>query len=148
MVHSEARTRFDDVTKNQPSITWISWIDIQMLYFPLIQEKVMVELGIAIGVSIRFGRLFSSPEPKAHMFALCYSWSGVRPSIRPQCSKIFSKTAWVGGTKVCSRHLGHMTKMAATTIYTVKTLQTSSPADFHETWYVASGTPAHQILFK
>ena len=21
-------------------------------------------------------------------------------------------------------------------------------ADFHETWYVASGTPAHHILFK
>ena len=65
-----------------------------------------------------------------------YSWSGVRPSSsvvvhrRSQCSKIFfSKTAWpikakfyveplwVGGTKVCSRHLGHMTKMAATPIY-------------------------------
>ena len=24
---------------------------------------------------------------------------------------------WVGGTSVCSRHLGHMTKMAATPIY-------------------------------
>ena len=44
-------------------------------------------------------------------------------------SNIFSKTAClikakfyvelplVGGTKVCSRHLGHMTKMAATPIY-------------------------------
>ena len=61
-----------------------------------------------------------------------YSWSGVRPSSFrrcSQCSKIFSKTAWpikakfyveppwVGGTKVCLRHLGHMTKMAATPIY-------------------------------
>ena len=49
-----------------------------------------------------------------------YSWSGVCPSVRPQCSKIFfSKTAWpikakfyveppwVGGTKVCLRHVGH-----------------------------------------
>ena len=49
---------------------------------------------------------------------------------RPQCSKIFfSETAGpikakfyveppkVGGTKFCSRHLGHMTKMAAMTIY-------------------------------
>ena len=49
---------------------------------------------------------------------------------RPQCSNIFfSETAWpikakfyveppwVGGTKFCSRHLGHMTKMAATPIY-------------------------------
>ena len=53
-----------------------------------------------------------------------------RPSVRrPQCSKIFSETAlpikakfyveppWVGGTKFCSRHLGHMTKMAAMPIY-------------------------------
>ena len=67
---------------------------------------------------------------------IVYPWSGVRrPSSvlrrrRPQCSNIFfSETAWpiktkfyveppwVGGTKVCSRHLGHMTKMAATPIY-------------------------------
>ena len=70
-----------------------------------------------------------------------YSWSGVRPSSvvvrRKQCSNIFSKTAspikakcyveppWVGGTKVCSRHLGHMAKIAATPIYG-KTLQKSS----------------------
>ena len=68
-----------------------------------------------------------------------YSWSGVRPSAsassvvrrrRSQCSKIFfSETAlpikaksyveppWVGGTIFCSRHLGYMTKMAATPIY-------------------------------
>ena len=64
-----------------------------------------------------------------------YSWSGVRPSVvrrrrRSQCSKIFfSETAlpikakfyveppWVGETIFCSRHLGHMTKMAATPIY-------------------------------
>ena len=58
VVHSEARTRFDDVTKNQPSNTWISWVNIQMLYFPLSQETVMVELGTAISVSVRFGRLF------------------------------------------------------------------------------------------
>ena len=57
----------------------------------------------------------------------------VRPSVvrrRSQCSNIFfSETAWpikakfyveapwVGGMKFCSRHLGHMTKMAATPIY-------------------------------
>ena len=67
-----------------------------------------------------------------------YSWSGVRPSSvrRPSVvrlsltiSNFFSETAWpikakfyveppwVGGTKVCSRHLSHMTKMAATPIY-------------------------------
>ena len=56
--------------------------------------------------------------------------SSVRLSVGSQWSKIFfSKTTWpikakfyveppwVGGMKVCSRHLGHMTKMAATPIY-------------------------------
>ena len=91
-----------------------------------------------------------------------------RPSVvrrrRPQCSKIFfSETAlaikakfyveppWVGGTIFCSRHLGHMIKMAATPIYGQNTSKSSSPepaADFHETWYVALVTPAHQSLFK
>ena len=63
---------------------------------------------------------------------IVYQWSGVRRRRcrRPQCSNIFfSETAWpikakfyveppwVGGTKFCSWHLGHMTKMAATSIY-------------------------------
>ena len=42
-----------------------------------------------------------------------------------------------------------MTKMAATTIYckkkTFKYLLWNRWADFHETWYVAFGVPAHQI---
>ena len=57
-----------------------------------------------------------------------YPCSGVRSS-SSTISNIFSKTAcpmkakfyvdppWVGGKKVSSRHLGHMTKMAATPIY-------------------------------
>ena len=47
-------------------------------------------------------------------------------------------------------HLGHMTKMAATPIYgknPSKLLQ-NRRADFHETWYAASETPAHHNLFK
>ena len=75
----------------------------------------------------------------AHWWA--YSKAMVcRPSVvRPPFSKIFfSKTAgpikakfhmepqWDGGTKVYSRGLGHMTKMAATPIYG-KNLQKSSP---------------------
>ena len=67
---------------------------------------------------------------------IVYPWSGVRRTSsvrrrhRPQCSNIFfSETAWPikakfyveppweGGTIFCSRHLGHMTKMAATPIY-------------------------------
>ena len=82
-----------------------------------------------------------------------YPWSRIRPSsvICPfTFSNIFfSKTAcpiktkfyveppWVGGTKVCSRHLGHMTKMAATPFKNL--LLQNRQADFHETWYVASG---------
>ena len=77
--------------------------------------------------------LFSSPMSQR---LIGYSWSGVRPStvvVRPSSLTIsnifFSKTAcpikakfyvkppWVGGTKDCSRHLGHMTKMAAMPIY-------------------------------
>ena len=63
---------------------------------------------------------------------IVYPWPGVRRRRRhrPQCSNIFfSETALlfkakfyvepplVGGMKFCSRHLGHMTKMAATPIY-------------------------------
>ena len=90
-----------------------------------------------------------------------YSWSGVRPSAssfrrrRPQCSKIFSETAmpiiakfnveppWVGGTIFCSRHLGHMTKMAATSIYG------KNPSKiFSRTGRPISTTPAYHSLFK
>ena len=59
----------------------------------------------------------------------------------------FSEPPWEGGTKVCINGPSQMTKMAATPIYTLKTLKNlllqNRRADFHETWYVASGTPAH-----
>ena len=58
MVHSEARTIFDDIAKNQPSNTWISWVNAQMLYFRLSREYVTVDLGTAISVSDRFCRIF------------------------------------------------------------------------------------------
>ena len=58
----------------------------------------------------------------------------------------------VGGTIFCSRHVGHMTKMAARPIYGKKPFKNlllqNRLADFHETWFVASGTPAHHSLFK
>ena len=59
--------------------------------------------------------------------------ASVRPSVRrpsftilniffskttwPIKAKFYVEPPWEGGTKVCSRHLGHMTKMAATPIY-------------------------------
>ena len=64
---------------------------------------------------------------------IVYQWSGVSRRRPPSSVNIFKhlfpKTAWpikakcyveppwVGRTKGCSRHLGHMTKMAATPIY-------------------------------
>ena len=35
----------------------------------------------------------------------------------PIKAKFYVEPSWVGGTIFCSRHLGHMTKMAATPIY-------------------------------
>ena len=77
--------------------------------------------------------IFSSPEPKAHQLAYSIPMLG-RPSSVSRClsastisnfffsetacpikTKFYVKPPWVGGTKVCSRHLGHM--MAATPIY-------------------------------
>ena len=85
------------------------------------------------GIVFLFMHIFSSPEPKAHGELIGYPWSGVRrPSVCPSftiSNIFFSKTAWpmkakfyvepplIRGTKVCSRHLSHMTKMAATPIY-------------------------------
>ena len=69
---------------------------------------------------------------------IVYQWSGVRsPSVRLSVvrpsstmlkdlllrnrwaikAKFYVEPPWAGGTIFCSRHLGHMTKMAATPIY-------------------------------
>ena len=90
------------------------------------------------------------------------SWSGVRRSSLTISNIFFSKTAcpikakfyveppWVGGTEVCSRHLGHMTKMAATPIYgkNPSKIFSRTGRPIFITWCVASGTPAHHSLFK
>ena len=81
--------------------------------------------------NVNFQMIFSSPEPKAHRRA--YSIPMVRrPSFRRPFTmlkhlllvtaglikaKFYVELSWVGGTIFCSRHLGHMTKMAATPIY-------------------------------
>ena len=70
----------------------------------------------------------------------------------PIKAKFYVEPPWGGGTKVYINGPGHMTKMAATAIYIVKTFKNlllqNRLADFHETWYVASGTPAHHSLYK
>ena len=111
--------------------------------------------------------LFSSLEPLGSQGELIVYPSSRRPCavvVRPPFSKIFFKTAWPikakfymeppweGGTKVCINGPGHMTKMAPTPIYGKKTFKNlllwNRRADFHETWRVASGSPAHHSLFK
>ena len=47
--------------------------------------------------------------------------------------------------KLYLQDAGHMTKMAATSIYGKKPFKIFSGTDFHETWYVAFGTPVHII---
>ena len=46
LVLSVARTRFGNSTKNQTLNTCISWLNMQILYFPLCRGKVTVEPGI------------------------------------------------------------------------------------------------------
>ena len=84
-----------------------------------------------------FLMIISSTEPKAHKRAYSVPMVG-RPSVRcAQCLNISSEIAWlikakfiveppwVGGTKLCSQHVGLMTKMPPIP-YMVKTLQKSS----------------------
>ena len=42
-------------------------------------------------------------------------------------AKFYVEPPCVVGTKVCSQHLGHITKIAAMPIYGIKNLQKSSP---------------------
>ena len=58
MVHLEAKTRFDDITKDQPSNTCIFRVNEQLLFSSLSREYVTAEPGTAISVSVRFCRLF------------------------------------------------------------------------------------------
>ena len=54
--------------------------------------------------------------------------------------------------KICKHDSGNMTKMAAMPIYGKKPFKNlllqNRRADFHEIWYVASGTPAHHSVYK
>ena len=81
--------------------------------------------------------IFSSPEPKAHLraYRIPMDPASVRPSSSVICrpftfsnvfssetawpikAKFYVEPPWEGGTKVCINGLGHMTKMAAMSIY-------------------------------
>ena len=68
----------------------------------------------------------------------------------PIWTKFFMKDFRYKEMKIWCHDAGHMTKLAARP-YMVKTLQNlllrNRRADFHETWYVAFGTPANHSLF-
>ena len=55
VVHSEARTRLDNLTKIQSSNAWISSWNVQMLHFPLCWESVLGMPRIEI---VQYGLLF------------------------------------------------------------------------------------------
>ena len=73
---------------------------------------------------------------------IVYTWSGVRrrrPSVAHNAqtsssqkplgkTKYYVEPPWVGRTKFCSRHVGHMTKMAAMPIYGKNPSKSSSMA--------------------
>ena len=58
---------------------------------------------LAVGTSVRPSSTISN------IFSSKTAW--------PIKAKFYVEPPWVGRTKVCSWHLGHMTKMAATPIY-------------------------------
>ena len=114
-------------------------------------------------IKMKYG-FFSSPEPSGSQGELIvYPWSVVRrrpynfsnifssETAWPIKAKFYVEPPWGGGTKVYINDPGHMTKMAAMPINskTFKNLLLQNrQADFHETWYVTSGTPAHHSLYK
>ena len=100
-----------------------------------------------------------------------YSWSGVRPSsvvVRPSVvnnfKRLLLRNRWADQSQIlCGASLGrgneilfaasgsHDQDGRHTHIWSKpfkNLLLQNRPADFHETWYVASGTPAHHSLFK
>ena len=81
--------------------------------------------------------------------------SGVlRPSVCPQFqttpkslnwpikAKFCVEPPWVGGTKVCLQHLGHMTKMATMPIYGKNPSKIFSGTDFQESLVCSIGDPS------
>ena len=126
-------TRADQLLPQLLMETFCIWLELFSLSDFLHFEMSLLLLTVTLqGVSNKHCllSLFSSPEQRIIGELIVYPWSGIVRCRRPQCSYIFfSETAgpikakfyveppWVGGTKFCSRHLGHMTKMASMPIY-------------------------------
>ena len=132
---------------------------------PLIPPFYMVKLGLT-GVYI-----LAHLSRRLIGELIGYSWSGVRPSsVRPSSftmlkdllrnrfanqSQILCGASLGRGNDILFAASGSMTKIATTPIYGknpskifISRTGVERPITFHETWYVASGTPAHHSLFK
>ena len=80
------------------------------------------------------------------MICLCNNWSVFRLGSRIE---VGAKTDY--NNKFVSGILGHMTKMAPRSYMVKKPLKyllRNHRTDYHPTWYVALGTPAHHSLFR
>ena len=108
----------------------ISWVVLHQTI--TLSQNLSIWLVVMATKRLNFFCFFSSPEPSGSQGELIvYPYSGVRCRCRrQQCLNIFSsETAlpvkakfyveppWEGGTKVYINGPGHMTKMAAMTIY-------------------------------
>ena len=108
-------------------------------------------------------QIFSSPELKAHRLA--YSIPMVRrPSTSTMLKDLLLRNCWADQSQIlCGASLGRGNDIlfaasgshdqdgphAHIWLKPFKNLLLQNRrADFHETWYVASGTPAHHSLFK
>ena len=83
-----------------------------------------ISYWVSVERPLPFGLLVISPEPKAHQrpSVVVHNFKHLLLQNRlANQAKFYMKPPWVGGTKVRSQHLGHMTKMAATPIYGKKT---------------------------
>ena len=122
-------------------------------------------LSLTLSQGKKANSVFSSPEPKAHGELIGYPWSGVRrPSVVHNFKHLLLKNRKADQSQIlCGASLGrgneslfaasgshdqdgrhdHIWKKPFKNL-----LLQNRRADFHETWYVASGTPNHHSLFK
>ena len=118
-------------------------------------HTMFVKIGPPVLEKKIFEGFFSSPEPKAHI----YSWSGVRLSssvVVNNFKHLLLQNRLPNQRQIlCGASLGRgneslfaassRDQVAATPIYgknPSKNFLQNRQADFHETWYVASGTPS------
>ena len=90
---------------------YVIFVQIKLHVLAHLRRRLIGELIVypfSVRLSVVVCRLTSS-STISNIFSSETAW--------PIKAKFYVEPPWVGGTKVYSRHLGHMTKMAATPIY-------------------------------